>query len=130
MRPRFIQAILALLTAIYLVIGVGFLVDLDGWAAAIEVAPTTGTARTDLRATYGGFMLGIGVLFAGSLRANPRGGLWLGAVTSLGLLGGRVLSLALGDRPGPLMYQFLAAEIALAVACLALLREAPAPPQA
>lgn len=124
-RPMFTHLrslTLVLLVLIYVVIGVGFLVDLDGWAAAIELAPSTGTARTDLRATYGGMMLGVAATFFWAWRKDPTAGLWLGATTSAGLAGGRILSVALGDRPGSLMYTFFAAELALTIGCVALLR--------
>ena len=82
---------LAFTAVVFIGIGLGFLVVPVQWASVVDISLPTAMARTDFRATYGGFDLAIGV-FLGlcALRSeldSPRpvgigtcgGGVWRGA---------------------------------------------------
>lgn len=58
------RAILLGSAIVFVGMGVGFLVVPIRYAAVVEISAPTATARTDLRATYGGFDLAFG-LFLG-----------------------------------------------------------------
>jgi hypothetical protein len=108
----------------WIVIGVGFLIVPVSWAAALGIALPTATARTDLRATYGGFDLAIGC-FAALCALRPewtRPGLVLMAMVAAGFGGGRLLGMLLEGSASRMMLLFFGVEMALLGLALAALR--------
>jgi len=109
---------------IFALIGVYFLAVPDRAAASIGVAMLDDTGRTDIRATYGGMVLGIAVFFGWAARAPDRtvAGLWSMILVYGGLALGRIVAIADGERPGGMMWSFLVIEVAFAVVSARLLR--------
>ncbi len=105
-------------------IGLGFLVVPVQWASLVEISLPTAMARTDLRATYGGFDLAVGV-FLGlcALRAEwIRPGLVALGLAAAGFAGGRLLGILVEGTASPLMLMFAAIEVASALLAFYLLR--------
>ena len=107
------RVILVATALILAVIGIGFLWSPDGWAKAIEVAAETAMARTDVRATYGGFVLASGVFLALCAFRTEwlRPGLLACGFIYAGFGSGRLLGIALEWQASPLMVFFLVVEI-------------------
>lgn len=123
---RFEQSLVAVTAIVFLAYGIGFIVaptPLAIWVTG--TAPTQPSALIDLRATYGGMSLGVGVVLLGL--ATPAMRLWgLRAVLvlMLGMAGGRTVGL-LVDGPGNLtMTVYLLLELLLAAAAAVLLLRA------
>jgi hypothetical protein len=115
---------LLLAALVFAVVGAGFLIVPVQWAAIVDISVPTAMARTDLRATYGGFDLGIGV-FLGvcALRSRwIRPGLAALGLAAAGYAGGRLLGILAEGTATPLMLAFAALEIGTAVAAWVLLR--------
>jgi hypothetical protein len=108
-------------------IGLGFLIVPVQWAALVEISLPTAMARTDLRATYGGFDLAVGV-FLGlcALRTEwIRPGLVALGLAAAGFGGGRLLGIVVEGTASPLMLAFAAIEAMTALVAFALLRRLP-----
>ncbi|MDP6933322.1 MAG: DUF4345 domain-containing protein [Myxococcota bacterium] len=106
-------------------IGVFFLAVPERAAASIGVELTNATARTDVPATYGGMVLGVACFFAWAALAKGmlRPGAWSMALVYGGLALGRVIQIARGERPEPMIWWFLAIELVVTVwAAVALTR--------
>jgi hypothetical protein len=108
-------------------IGLGFLIVPVQWAALVEISLPTATARTDLRATYGGFDLAVGVfLWLCALRTEwIRPGLVALGLAAAGFGGGRLLGVVVEGTASPLMLAFAAIEAVTALVAFALLRRLP-----
>ena len=124
----FARAVLGITAVIFGVIGVGFLWAPVEWAQAIDVVVTTPLGRTDVRATYGGFVLATGVFLAVAAmrRAWMRPGLAGCALFLGGFAAGRLVGLLAEGAMDGLMWFFLAAEVGGTVAALIALRRLPA----
>ena len=105
-------------------IGAGFLAMPVQWASIVDISLPTAMARTDLRATYGGFDLGMGLFLAlCALRTGwVRQGLAALGLGAGGYGGGRLLGILVEGTASPLMVGFLVIETVTAVAALELLR--------
>jgi hypothetical protein len=123
----FARVVLLLTAAALAVIGIGFLIAPTSWARAIEVVVASPTGRTDVRATYGGFVLAAGVFLA-VCAANAdwiRPGLLACALILAGFAGGRLVGWAAEGTLSRLMAFFLVVELGGSVAAvLAFLRSA------
>jgi hypothetical protein len=109
----------------FALIGVFFLLMPDQATAAIGVELTNATARTDIMATYGGMMLGMGAFYGWVALSQARyeAGLWSVLLVYAGLALGRTWAIVGGERPGAMMWSFLAIEMTVAaLAALALSR--------
>jgi hypothetical protein len=123
------KALLIFAAVVFVGIGLGFLAVPVQWASLVEISLPTAMARTDLRATYGGFDLAIGV-FLGlcAFRADwIRPGLAALGLAAAGFGGGRLLGILVEGTAGPLMLGFAAFEITGAVLAFYLLRRLPNP---
>ena len=124
----FARIVLLLTAAALAVIGIGFLIAPTSWARAIEVVVSSPTGRTDVRATYGGFVLAAGVFLA-VCAANTdwiRPGLLACALILAGFAGGRLVGWAAEGTLSRLMTFFLVVELGgTAAAVVAFLRSAP-----
>jgi hypothetical protein len=109
---------------IFAAIGVYFLAVPEDAASAIGVSMLNDTGRTDIRATYGGMVLGIAVFFAWAALAPERtkAGLVSLAFVYGGLALGRIVAIATGDRPGSMMWLFLAIELGYTLASVICIR--------
>ena len=122
---RFLIRITAWVFALY---GLGFVVapaQLSQWVSA--TAPTTAIALTDMRATYGGMSLAVGmVLYV--LASSPqtvRLGLQAVMIFMLAMAGGRIVGLVSDASASAIMFIYLALEIIVAVVASILLRREP-----
>ncbi len=111
--------------AIFALYGLGFVFAPTQLALLVtDAAPATATALTDMRATYGGMSVAIGiVLFALSSKAETiRLGLIGVLVLMLGMAGGRLVGLMIDGAENKIMYIYLAFEVAASGAAWFLLR--------
>jgi hypothetical protein len=105
-------------------IGLGFLIVPVRWASVVDIALPTAMARTDLRATYGGFDLAIGIFLALCARRTD----WLGpglaalGLAAAGFAGGRLLGILIEGSATPLMLGFAALETTAALGAFVLFR--------
>jgi hypothetical protein len=112
---------------LFLGFGVGFAAAPQQLAdLVLGAAPSTTSALIDMRATYGGLAVGIG-LFFGLCASRPQ---WVrpGVVASLlliaGLGGARLIGIMADGDPNGFMLLFLALEVLLVVLSVAALRQA------
>jgi hypothetical protein len=118
------RAILILAAIVFVLVGVGFLIAPVSWAAVVEIALPTATARTDLRATYGGFDLAVGLFFGlCALRIEwIRPGLAALGLAAAGFGGGRLVGIVVEGSASPLMAMFAMLELTSAGVAFVLLR--------
>jgi Domain of unknown function (DUF4345) len=124
---RLAKATLLFGAIVFAGIGIGFLILPVQWAALVDIQLPTAMARTDVRATYGGFDLAVGA-FLGScaLRVEwVRPGLAALAMAAVGFGGGRLLGLVVEGTASPLMLTLVILEIATAFLAFYLYRRLP-----
>jgi len=120
-RRHFMTAIakggLIFAASVFLIIGGGFLVVPVEWAAVAEIVLPTPMARTDLRATYGGFNVGMGIFLAlCALREEwIRPGVLGVALAAAGYGGGRLIGILAEGTASSWMLFFLTVELAITV---------------
>jgi len=114
------RVVLAFGALIFAGIGFLFLVAPVRWAAVVGIALPTPTARTDLRATYGGFDLALGVFLAlCAVRTEwAVPGLIAQALALAGFGGGRLIGMLAERSASRLMLLFLGIEVAGALVSL------------
>ena len=108
------RSLLWLSALVFAAIGVLFLVAPVTWARVVEISLPTAMARTDLRATYGGFDLAFGAFLA-ICAMNPawfRPGLLGTGLVLLGFGLSRLLGIVLEGEGHRLMWTFLLLELA------------------
>ncbi|MBW4936191.1 DUF4345 domain-containing protein [Marinobacter sp. F4206] len=118
---KFLVNITATIFALY---GLGFVFAPSQLSFLVTNAvPTTAAALTDMRATYGGMSIAVGiVLFTlASKQESIRLGLAAIVFLMLGMACGRVVGLVIDGSENPIMYVYLALEIGVAGAALFLL---------
>lgn len=108
---------------VFVGIGLGFLLVPVQWAAVVEISLPTPMARTDVRATYGGFDLAMGVFLALCARRADwiRPGLLALGLAAAGFGGGRLVGILVEGTATPLMLIFVALETATAFVAFYLL---------
>ena len=113
----FARIVLVVMALVFATIGIGFLWAPTSWARAIDVVVTTPMGRTDVRATYGGFVLAFGVFLAvaAALPELARPGLLACGLALAGFAGGRLVGLAAEGTLSGLMITFLIVEVVGAV---------------
>ncbi len=111
------RIILIVTAVLFAVIGIGFLWAPTSWARAVDVVVTTPMGRTDVRATYGGFVLAFGVFLAvaAALPELARPGLLACGLALAGFAVGRALGLVAEGMLSGLMTTFLIVEVVGAV---------------
>ena len=128
---RFPVVLMWLNAALFVVFGIGFIVAPALLSQLITGAtPGTTSALIDLRATYGGMALGIG-LFWGYCARRP-GTLRIGLLSSLlvlvGIALGRLVGMIVDGSPNTFMFVLLAAELLfIGLVALALRRTSETP---
>ena len=118
------QRLLVRLTAlIFVLYGVGFIVAPALLSQYVTGAvPASASGLIDMRATYGGMSLAIGLLLLHlSRQSTPRTGLLGVLLLMLGMAGGRVCGMLVDGAANPVMQVYLALEIIAALAAAALL---------
>lgn len=109
---------------VFVGIGLGFLIVPVQWASLVEIALPTATARTDFRATYGGFDLAMGVFLGLCAHRTDwvRPGLVALGLAAAGFGGGRLLGILVEGTASPFMLVLAAIETASAVLAFYVLR--------
>jgi hypothetical protein len=109
---------------IFVVVGAGFLLIPKRYGDALEISLPTAMARTDVRATYGGLELGLGIFLIICVvrREWIRPGLWALALTVGGFATGRLVGFVAEGTINNFMLFFLVLELAVALLAVFLLR--------
>jgi hypothetical protein len=104
--------------------GIGCLIAPKQMLQKIDVKPTSGTGRTELRAMYGGLQLGLAAFFAycAANEEMAEAGLLAQTLGLGGLALGRLAGIAV-DRPKAIMYPLFAAEAGTAALGAAALKK-------
>jgi hypothetical protein len=112
---------------VFVGVGLGFLLAPVQWASVTEIALPTAMARTDFRATYGGFDLAMGVFLAVcAFRTGwTRPGVAALALAAAGFGGGRLVGILVEGTASPLMLAFLGIETTCALLALYVLQRLP-----
>ena len=115
--------LLYVIGTIFALIGVAGLVSPQFVVTPVGITLPDRTARSEIRAVYGGMCLGIGVflILAGAHSPLHHAGLALSALMLWGLVLGRVLALALEGNPRRVIWIYFAIELAGALASTVLL---------
>jgi hypothetical protein len=121
------KAELLLAAIVFLTFGFGFLIVPVQWAAVVDILLPTPMARTDFRATYGGFEIGMGVFLAAcALREHwLRPGLVALAWVAAGFGAGRLVGIVVEGTASSLMLVFVVLEWTIALVTLYVLRRLP-----
>ncbi len=121
------RGVLGACALVYLALGAWLLARPQG-LAAVGVDASTPPARTELRATYGGLELGLGLFLAWCLLGDVgrlRAGLWAAALTIGGFGAGRLVGLVVDRPPERVFLALLAVEVLGVVAAAAALARLP-----
>jgi len=118
------RALIFVSAVIFVVVGAGFLLIPKQFGDVLEISLPTAMARTDVRATYGGLELGLGIFLILCVVRSEwiRPGLWALALTVGGFAFGRVVGFVAEGTLNNFMLFFLALELAVALLALFLLR--------
>jgi hypothetical protein len=130
-RPRLAPLTLWLAAAAFAGPGLAFLLA-PGLLRFVDLAPASATARSDVRALFGGLELGLAAFLAACARrpaAHPAG-LLAAALAFGGLAAGRLLSLAADGIPRALTFALLGPELLGCGLAVAALRRGPRAPHA
>ena len=108
---------------IFVVVGAAFLLIPKQCAEVLEISLPSATARTDVRATYGGLELGFGIflILCAIRREWIRPGLWALALATGGFATGRLVGLFFERTLGRFLLAFLALEILVSLLAVFLL---------
>lgn len=112
---------------LFVAFGLGFILIPGPLASLVTGAiPTTTSAVIDMRATYGGVVLGLAVMFGLCARKEAHILIGLQGVLAVmtGLATSRTLGIIIDGSPNHIMFVQLASEIVIAVLALAVLRVA------
>ncbi len=109
---------------VFFTFGMGFLLVPVQWAEAVDIALPTALARTDLRATYGGFEIGFALFLALCAARTEwvRPGLVALMLAAGGFGAGRLAGIIVERSAGPLMLGFVLIEWAIVGLALYLIR--------
>ena len=124
---RLAKAELIVAAVVFIALGIGFLVVPVQWALVVQIFIPTAMARTDFRATYGGFEIGMGV-FLGACAMRPdwlRPGLVALALVAAGFGTGRLVGILVEGTASAFMLAFLILEWAITLVTVLVLRRLP-----
>ena len=111
--------------AIFLVYGLlFFVVPIEAFQFVVDGTATSSSAITDLRATYGGMSVGVGIILTilGMKQQTLKMGLIAVLVLMLGMAFGRSVGIIFDGDTNNYMYIYLALEIVASCVSLVLLR--------
>lgn len=116
----FVQVLLWLSATSFAGIGLLFLYDPVRWASTIDVEASSDVGRVDLRATYGGGFLAMGLFWLWCVLDESRmaAGLWSMSLSYGALALGRGLGWLAGHRLDGKMWFFLGFEVVALAACI------------
>lgn len=123
----FAKAELVIAALVFLTFGLGFLIVPVQWASVVEIVIPTAMARTDFRATYGGFEIGMG-LFLAACAMRPewlRPGLAALAWVAAGFGAGRLVGILVEGTASSLMLIFVVLEWTIVFVTMYILRRLP-----
>jgi hypothetical protein len=116
------RAFLLLVAASFVVLGLIALLDPQGTVAPLGIDLQSNAAITEIRATYGGMMLGIGAFLFYTAMYRIREGL-IATVAMLGAIGAtRLYGIFYDDSQLPIQFYLLAVEIGFAILAMILLK--------
>lgn len=125
MSTKIQVSIVSINAAVFLLYGIGFVFFPENLAVFVtDSVPGSSSALIDLRATYGGMSIGLGILL-GLLASNPawiRAGLLGVLMIMLGMASARLYGMAVDGAPNKIMFTYLIAEFAMALVVLWALR--------
>lgn len=107
----FLRITLAMNVAMYLGLGLAFLFWPAGMAGTIGLVPATNTALTDIRATYGGFELGVATVLIWLATTDPRRAQVAATMILAGFLLARSFGILVDTPAEPLTLKMWAIEI-------------------
>lgn len=111
------KLLVQLTAAIFFLYGLAFLLfPNEALYAVVQSSVSSSSAITDIRATYGGMSLGVGLILY-LLSSNPvtiKAGLWSVAFVLGGMALGRGVGIVVDGNANTTMYVYLALEIAAA----------------
>ena len=113
---------------VFLLYGIGFLILPEALSLFVtDTAPRTVSGVVDMRATYGGMSVAVGVLLLvlASGYETVRKGLVGVLLLMLGMAGGRILGMVVDGAGNPVMGGYLVLELIMAVIALWLLVRTP-----
>lgn len=121
------RPILVVAALVFLAVGIGFLVAPVELSAVVSIDLLTAEARTDLRATYGGFNTGIGLFLLVAARRDAwlRPGIAVVGFAGLGYGGGRLIGILADGEISPMMLIFLLIEISITAIAAVVYRRLP-----
>jgi len=113
--PAFARLVLVLGGVVWGAIGLWALSDPDGMAATVDLRLRSDLARLEIRAMYGGFSLALGLLHlvASSRAAWLMPALVATGTCTVGLVSGRLFSVALDGISSPTALILIGSELAL-----------------
>lgn len=112
------------------VFGVGYLIKPDVFTGPMEFGTLAPSALTDVRATYGGFQIGMGLFMFWCARHDSRvyTGMLLTLLSVAGIAACRALGMfVLDGSPNDTLKSTLALEVTLTVITIVLLARTPKP---
>lgn len=121
-------ALLWITSVLFAGFGIGFAAIPEQLADLLfDASPTTSSALTDMRATYGGVAIGLGLFVALCAARRPwvRPGLLASLLVLVGLATTRLIGIAADGSPNGFVLLFLGTEIVAAILFFAALRRIP-----
>ena len=116
------KLIVIITAAVFAIFGLAFILLPEVLSQAITGAvPTTASGLIDMRATYGGMSLAVGLILFMLARSDVRMGLITVLLLMLGMAGGRTYGILVDGSPNIMMVLFLALELGLAMVAAVLL---------
>jgi uncharacterized protein DUF4345 len=123
----FARAYLYFVAVMGLVFGFWYLVAPTAWTDPTGFGPLGPNALTDVRATYGGFQIGLSLftLWAAADPARVRIGILLQALTIGAIASCRMVGFAIDGSPNGFLRSAIATEVTFTVLALIALRRLP-----
>jgi len=123
----FARAYLCFVAAMGLLFGVWYLIAPAAWTDATGFGPLAPNALTDVRATYGGFQIGLSVFtaWAAADPARVRMALVLQALTMGAIAACRITGFAIDGSPNAFLQSAIATEVTFTAITLVALSRLP-----
>jgi uncharacterized protein YjeT (DUF2065 family) len=116
------KSLVALTALVFLLYGLGFVLAPELLSQfVVDAVPAAGSAMTDMRATYGGMSVAVGVMLLLLARSDVRLGLVAVLLLMVCMAAGRGYGLYVDAQANTLMYVYLLLEAVAAMAAVLLL---------